>query len=259
MTSRIGTSLEDMLANLARETAKREAWEATPEGRAQVERERAEQAAKDARIEAAERRRERDLAVRAIVSTGINLRESDAESIVDGRVRRTPTVELVESWLARPAQSGRISVPGIPRQRAWDTVILHGERGTGKTWAAGVALHRAAGCGQYAKVRRLCALYRASWGDDAEAWDSAMRAELLVVDELGTGRDRDLERDMLQELVDERHSRGRATLLVSNLGWKSTHRVGLDQVFDARTIDRLADGRTKRLVTTGESMRRGGL
>lgn len=257
MTEHIGGAFERMLADLARETSKREAWEATPEGRAQIERERAEQAAKDARIEAQERRRERDLAVRAIVSTGINLRESDAEAIVDGRVRRTPTVELVEAWLAHPP---RVSVPGIPRQRAWDTVILHGERGTGKTWAAGVALHRAAGCGQYAKVRRLCALFRAGWGDDAEAWDSAMRAALLVVDELGTGRDRDLERDMLQELVDERHSRGRATLLVSNLGWKSTpQRVGLDSVFDARTIDRLADGRTKRLVTTGESMRRGGL
>lgn len=259
MTEHVGGAFERMLADLARETAEREAWEASPEGRAELERERREQAAKDARIAAREARVAREAAVRVIVASGINLRESDAEAIVDGHVKRTPTVELVEAWLAHPP-SKHAPMPGVPKSRAWDTVIIHGERGTGKTWAAGVALHRAAGCGQYAKVRRLCAIYRAGWGDDAEAWDSAMRCSLLVVDELGTSRDRDLERDMLQELVDERHSRGRASLLISNLGWKSTQgRIGLDSVFDARTIDRLADGRTKRLVTTGESMRRGGL
>lgn len=253
MTATLGRTFEDMLADLTRQTAEREAWERTPEGRAELEREAAERAARDARIEAKRKAAERAAAIERIVASGINLSAADAERIVDGEVRGTVAVEAVNAWLAVTPGKPRY---GVPKARPWDTLMLLGERGVGKTWAAGVALHLVAPCGQYAKVRRLCAIYRAGWGDDAERWESAMRADLLVVDELGTGRDRDLERDMMQELVDERHCRGRATLLISNLSWRTKgERRGLDQVFDARTIDRLENGRTKAFALVGESLR----
>lgn len=234
-------SFEEMLADLAAETAAREAWESSPEGRAKLAADAAAREKRDAELAAQAAREAERKAVRALLATGINLREEDAARIVRGDVHETEASRLVSRWLD-------------PKPRAWDTLLLLGERGVGKTYAAGIALHRHPG--QYLKSRRACAIFRASWGEDAERWESAMRCDLLVVDELGTARDHDVERDMAHELIDERHCRGRLTLVISNLAWTGTQNArGLRDVLDARTVDRMRDGRVGRGSLAGDSLR----
>ena len=89
-----------------------------------------------------------------------------------------------------------------------------------------------------------------------------LRAPVVIVDELGTGADEELERRAVHDIVDERQSQGR-TLLIGNLsraeflgGWSD--QTPRDGRYGARTYDRLRAIGALREVT-GQSLRRGKL
>lgn len=146
---------------------------------------------------------------------------------------------LVRTWLRDVEATGD---PGM--------LILTGGAGTGKTIAALEALAWALGAkergpARYATMRGLVALGR--WGDDAEPWDRAMDARMLVLDELVGDLDR-YRAERLEELLCGRYDTGRPTVITTNL---APALVLNDKTFGARVASRLGDKRACRIVECG--------
>jgi DNA replication protein DnaC len=187
-----------------------------------------------------ERRREqRQRAERIAAASAAPVPQTVAEAIADDALQSTQALEVVRKW-TDARQAGR----GKP------TLVLLGGAGCGKTTAAAYVLSRTKGA-RYVKMREVCNLFRAGFGDDAAAFDALIRCPLLVVDELATERDADLGRAALQEVVDERQARNRPTVLIAN-----KTRAEVAERYDARTIDRLREGATA-VELAATSMRRG--
>lgn len=168
-----------------------------------------------ARWEAQQGRRDR---AGRIETSGIGDRlDADAtRAIVEDTLRsNVRALELVRAWLASP--------------RAM-LVLLSVEPGLGKTTAAAWALSRVHG--RYVRAQELCEL-RAAWRE-RERYDSMVRGELLVIDELGTERDATEARETLQDVVDLRQRMPRRTLLLGNL-----EPAEFESRYDKRTLDRL--------------------
>jgi DNA replication protein DnaC len=155
---------------------------------------------------------------------------------------------LVRAWLADIEHECR---PGI--------LVLTGGPGTGKTVAALEAVAWAIkrpdvrGPARYATMRALLALGR--WGEDADPWDRAMDARMLVLDELvGEGLDR-YRSDRLEELLCRRYDTGRPTVITTNLAPVAI--LATPGPFGARVASRLGDASACRVVECGtEDMRR---
>lgn len=202
----------------------------------------------------------------AIMAARFPLGPGDIQRIVDGKHKNTRALEVVQAW--SKACSGNAAARRI--------LVLLGPPGTGKTFAAA-----SLGTGDawddhvygngwrgrwtsmaYVKVRDLCRLYRSEWGPEREAYEALLESPIVVVDELGTGVDHELERRAVHDIVDERQGTGK-TLLIGNLsraeflgGWsEKTPDAGR---YDARTYDRLRAVGALREVG-GDSLRRGSL
>lgn len=161
------------------------------------------------------------------------------KALVDDVATVTTAMAAVRGWVeARNAKEGK------------PTLVLLGGAGCGKTVAAAWALMRAP-AGHYAKMQPLTNLYRAGFGPDAAEFQAHIRSWLLIVDELTTERDVDLGRAALQEVVDERQTRDRGTILIAN-----RTRAELRERYDARTIDRLREGAVV-VDLADKSLRRG--
>lgn len=167
-----------------------------------------------------------------------------------GQLRDTEPLRAVRAWL-----DSRSAV-----------LVMLGRPGTGKTFAAawamlraqlatydpkldcdrfrGVLEERAAAAANYRKVRDLARLYRAGFGDERAEYDALRAVPMLVIDELGLDRGRDvgLVRSALHDLIDERQGSGRRTILVSNLD--RAELVGAEGkagALDPRTVERLRE------------------
>lgn len=150
------------------------------------------------------------------------------EAIVHDRCEPTRALQLVQPWVA-----------------GWLPVMaLLGETDAGKTIAAGWALARMPGL--YIEANELARRRRAAFGGPDAVFDRAVRAQLLVVDELGAEDDAAAASAALHEVINRRQ-RGRRTLLLGNLDARA-----FVERYDARTISRLREiGKLFRVRTEG--------
>lgn len=142
----------------------------------------------------------------------------DAEgalAVINDTPRPTRALTLVRPWMlsSRPM------------------LALFGDVGQGKTVAAAWALARVAG--RYVTAQALCELRAAGWRERGR-FESHLRTELLVVDELGRERDAAQALETLMEVVDMRQRLPRRTLLLGNIDAAT-----LIARYDKATLDRL--------------------
>lgn len=165
--------------------------------------------------EAGEARRRREAMLEA---SGVDSRldAEGAKAIVEDAMEDTRALQLVKAWLmsSRPA------------------LVLLSQPGGGKTVASAWALARIPG--RYYRARDLEELMLGDSLRERDMFRSARLGELLVIDELGSERQRGDAADMLQEVIDSRQRLPRRTMLMSNLT-----PTELLSRYDARTLDRL--------------------
>ena len=149
------------------------------------------------------------------------------------KATETPAIRGVREWLAGPA--------------VWCLIL--GPRGTGKSVAARWAVEELAATGRWARMTTAVRVGRLSTWDDAGELDRLESADLLAVDDVGTEPDTDHARVTLRSLLDERHERGRRTILTSNL-------IGgqLSRWLGERITDRILSSYV-RVETSGASLR----
>lgn len=209
--------------------------------------------ASDDEIAAYEARQQRETWRDRLGASGIDgLREEDRARILGDELLPTHALVTVRRWLAtamRPVEPG----PNM--------LVLVGGMGTGKTLSAGWAISRHGGL--YATVETYLRDYNRWLRDQSFDEKSApamwryKRAQLVVLDELGTEADAALMTRAFERLIDSRQSRRRElTLILGNLSREEFVSRIRGGTYGARTYDRMK--RDARVVeVTGESMRRG--
>jgi DNA replication protein DnaC len=180
------------------------------------------------------------------------LRDEDRARILADTLEPTKALTTVRQWLGGAM---RTINPGVP------TLVLCGGMGTGKTVAACWAISRHGGL--YATVETYLRDYdrwlrdRSYDDKNSPAMWRYKRAQLVVLDELGTEADAALMTRAFERLIDSRQSRRRElTIIMSNLSRDEVIRRIRGGAYGARTYDRMR--RDSRIVeVTGESMRKG--
>jgi DNA replication protein DnaC len=130
-------------------------------------------------------------------------------------------------------------------------LLLAGPIGAGKTWAALEALERAVRNGY---AGRIMVVYSAAWRDaiappvDRDVLVRMRAADVLLLDDLGSGRIGEWEKECLLGVVDERWAHGRPIVLTFNV-------QSLRETLGERIASRLADGATS-IVLPGIDRRR---
>jgi hypothetical protein len=154
----------------------------------------------------------------------IPLEEHIRRHVIGDTLEHTPALAAVRPVVTASSSGFSLSA----------TVGLLGERGRGKTVAIADAIAMLGG--RYVKIGRAAQLMKRARVADEKEWEAMLVARVLGVDELGAELERDSVDSILalHELVDERQSNGRITLLASNLDQHE-----LERRYDARTFDRL--------------------
>lgn len=199
------TDLSDTIAKIRERLAAM-----TPEQIAAQELERA-------RDEATQERHRREARLRESGIVPV-LRDVMHQAAVDGTLKRTRAIEIVDDWLAH-----EVPVLGI-----------FGGRGSGKTLGAAHALICRGG--MYFEAEELCRLRSARYGDDRKLYERARASGMLVVDELGGEKYVDAAQETLHDIINHRQGSRCRTLLLGNLD-----RPAFDARYDPRTHDRLKD------------------
>jgi DNA replication protein DnaC len=130
-------------------------------------------------------------------------------------------------------------------------LILVGPTGSGKSWAAWEVLERAVAAGY---AGRIVFASSAEWREtiapppDRDRLRRMAEADVLVLDDLGSGRVGEWEKECLLGVVDERWANARPVVITSNL-------TSLREAVGERIASRLADGVTT-VTLSGADRRR---
>lgn len=131
-------------------------------------------------------------------------------------------------------------------------LVIVGGVGTAKTWNVWEVLERAVKAGYAGKILFATP---AQWQEivgpppDRERLRDMRAADVLVLDDLGSSRINEWQREILLGVVDERWQHGRPVVITSNL-------AELDDALGGRLTSRLGDGATV-VVLDGEDLRAG--
>lgn len=142
---------------------------------------------------------ERDSRRSRLERSGIQLPDAIREAVIRREQADTPAVLEVRKWAK-------------PLLRPW--LILAGTVGTGKTTAAGTAI--ASVGGDFIRARELERLSKAAFGAEAERLAALKATRLLVIDDLGRESDTARMAVTLEDLLDERCTKQRVTILTTN-------------------------------------------
>lgn len=210
--------------------------------------------ASDDEIAAYEARMQREVWRQNLVASGIDaLRDEDRKLILTDKLAASTALTKVRQWLGAAMRTA--VDPGV------NTLVICGGMGTGKTVAAGWAISRHGGV--YATVETYLRDYD-RWLRDRSHDDKSSptiwrykRAQLVVLDELGTETDAALMQRAFERLIDSRQSRRRElTLILSNLSRAEVVTRVRGGAYGMRTYDRMK--RDARIIeVSGESMRQG--
>lgn len=148
--------------------------------------------------------------------------DCDARCVVPDGYRDRPAIDLVRRWMdARRAKSAK-----------WRPIlVMLGGTGCGKTSAA--AWSCAWHAGSYTKTRALEMAHRAMFGAESQAWQSLMRANMLVIDDIAREPDAHAVA-AFEDAIDERQSR--PTIVTGNIT-----KAELAQRYGGRVASRLAE------------------
>lgn len=129
-------------------------------------------------------------------------------------------------------------------------LLIVGPVGVGKT---GIATWVARICGEptfarYWAVRDLLASIKADFDSDGDTLGRAKRKPLLVLDDLGTERPTEFNRDRLAELIEFRFNAGLATVVTTNLHQRGGE-GSLQAHLGPRAYSRLVESTTELIVT----------
>lgn len=138
-------------------------------------------------------------------------------------------------------------------------LVMVGDVGTGKTYQACAALRRlivrTQVGGYYVTAADYAALQRSTWNNrggesEIDILNRYAKAPFLVLDDLGAGRDNDMQ--LVQGLIDARYRNGlmKNTVVVSNVS-----AANFDGAFGPRSADRIRENATL-LPMIGESRRK---
>lgn len=124
-------------------------------------------------------------------------------------------------------------------------LIMIGKPGTGKTHLASAIVREVITekqkVAKTTKVARLIREVKSSWSDrettESNVIEEHTRPTLLVIDEVGVQNGTDFERNILTEIIDERYSAMKPTILVGNLTLKE-----MVEMTSERAIDRFKEG-----------------
>lgn len=180
--------------------------------------------------------------------------EADEEWLADRREHRLSVIRR-----QRPA---RLTVRGDlhPAVAAWGeqlvegtagSLLLGGPVGSGKTWAAWEVLERAVAAGYSGRILFMTtALWQETVGPpvDRERLQTMREVDVLVLDDLASGRVNEWMRECLLGVVDERWSQARPIVCTFNV-------QSLREMLGERIASRLVDGATK-VALTGADRRR---
>jgi DNA replication protein DnaC len=163
--------------------------------------------------------------------------------LTDLKPEQQPT--LIRAWLEHPDAQ---------------TLILAGDNGTGKTYAAAAVANATAARGLRAELRVVPARWwtvaqlldelRPSSEDCEGRWRDAKAAPLVVLDDLGHTRPTEWAVERLWMLIDHRVTNGLRQVLTTNASWKR-----LVETWGPATLDRLYE-RSAIIKMTGKSRRR---
>lgn len=168
----------------------------------------------------------------------------------------------VRAWAAGLVKDAHILWRNDPRDTGKITqgssLLLLGPTGTGKTWQAYGAIRSIAESG------RACRWEATSAADlyadmrpggnpltSREVFDYYARADLLVLDDLGVGKQSDWTEEVNSRLFDYRCQWEKPTIITSNLGTKE-----LTKVFGERVTSRLEEMTGSPVVLGGSDRRR---
>lgn len=180
--------------------------------------------------------------------------EADAEWLADRLQRRLQLVR--DQRPARLRDRGELAADIV----AWGkrlvdgeagNLILVGPTGSGKSWAAWEVLERAVAAGY---AGRIVFASSADWREtiapppDRDRLRRMAEADVLVLDDLGSARIGEWEKECLLGVVDERWSHDRPIVITSNL-------PSLREAMGERIASRLADG-AMTITVTGADRRR---
>lgn len=192
---------------------------------------------------------------RRLTHSGIELDDDAKIAILMDRCRDEKPLQRIKAWYAarHPKEPG-----AVPNGPPW--VFLCGPRGIGKSTAAGWVLARQWGtaCTMTMLLADFTAWKRCRpderYGSQFERYK---RAGVLVLDEVGTERDRDAElaREAMFALINGRQSRRTDTIVLTNLSKDMMADRIRSGTYDERSHDRLR-GMALVMGFDGESLRR---
>lgn len=170
---------------------------------------------------------------------------------------RIPLTESDESALVREKLRADIgkSFPAVrdwcDDQNAAKILVLCGPPGRGKTLAAAWAALRVSPASYYS-ARKWEQLRMASFGDEAQAYESALaRQGLLIIDDLGREESAERMTSAILDVADHRRGTGKRAILIANM----TRKALQERYVDARLWSRLEES-AQFVADAGEDLRK---
>lgn len=217
--------LRVMQEAVALRQAGRLAYEATPEGMAELARNAAVKLAREAVKRKAKLTEACD---DARIPEELGLRTI---ALDDAAPQTDALVAMRDALRWRRANSTRDGVAPVIR-------LVSGPPGTGKSCALAWIAARHRGSAEWVTAATIAGTPRNGWSTNEEAWQRWINVDLLCVDELGAERG---DPAVLPALFAERYNSGRATIVTANTSLADFHR----RYKDERLADRIANGQQR--------------